>query len=212
MTAASSKALAFEKRRQDLTKVLGDYGRARGSGRWDPLRWPIDFAIVNGVRTPGILSVPVLEVPEKWDKITGPGLAGAVPVYRGPELVEFDLVMQLFDRADWDQFHVFAPILERPRIGRRPQALRILYPLLELVSPPVRAIHKVKWKLEGPDELGIWKYTVTCWEFRRLKATQAKPEGEKDGPKLDPWEIKAEMLRIQNDQLAGTIEQLTGGG
>jgi hypothetical protein len=204
MGSTLNRQLALEKRQQDLRANLTAYNRLipGGTRGWNPLRNPVHFHLLNGVRTPGICSFPMLESAEKWDLITGPGLSGQVPVFRGSLNGEFDVVYRLYDNEDWDQFHVYLPLLGRAPRGRRPQALRILHPIFDFFDPPIRAVVKPKWRLGEPDELGITTFTVSFVEFRKIIVQQAKPEAAKPEPTKDPWDQKIETMTAQVQELA----------
>jgi hypothetical protein len=190
------KQLELDKRKQDFAAGLAKQNALRGaSNRWDPISAPVHFYLLNGVQSPGLCRFPQLEDSEKWDIITGPGLAGAVPVFRGANITEFEAVHELYDASDWAQFHVFLPMLHRAKIGKRPQAFRILHPVFEWFDPPIRAVVKPKVRLPSdPDERGVTRFSVFYTEFRRLTAQQAKPEAAKPEASKDPYDLKVEEL------------------
>jgi hypothetical protein len=194
------RQLALDKRKQDLTANLAKLNR--GGSKWNPLTTPVDFYLLNGIRSPGIASFPQLEASEKWEMITGPGLTGSVPIFRGIECSEFDVIHKLYTVEDWDQLHVFLPLVQRAPRGKRPQAKRILHPLLDLYDPPVRAVVKTTVKLPSiPDDKGVYTFVVRYTEYYRPKPQQAKPEAAKPEPTKDPWE------KVIDDK-AGEVQKL----
>lgn len=201
MSNAFLRQLALDKRKQDFTANMAKFSRVQ-PGKWNPITAPVDFYLLNGVRAPGICSFPQLEASEKWDMQTGPGLAGAIPIFRGIECSEFEAVHELYTTDDWDQYHAFLPLVQRAPRGKRPQALRILHPLLDLFDPPIRAVVKTSWKLTKPDDRGVSVFTVKYTEYYRPKPQQAAPEAAKPEPTKDPWEQVIDKMTGQVQELA----------
>jgi hypothetical protein len=201
------KQMALEKRQQDLAAALTKYNRLAPRGAWNPIRRPVHFYLLNGVQSAGLCSFPKLECIEKWDKVTGPGLSGGISVFRGNELVEFDAVHRLYDDEDWSRFHVMLPMLQRATRGKRPQAMRILHPILDFFSPPIRAVVKPRWSLSEPDEYGVTTFTVSYLEFFNPKVDQAKPDAAKPSPVADPWDKLIDKMKGELETEGKKLEQ-----
>jgi hypothetical protein len=184
-----SKELVFIRRQQDdamREKRRTRIEKYKDAGSWNPTKLPVDFYLINGVRSPGICSFPQLEDIEKWDVKTGPGLTGGQLYFRGVELREFEVIHRLYTNDDWDLFYIFLEQLQGGANTNQRQAFYITHPYFQIFNPPIRAVVKTKWKLTEPDDRGVTTFTVTYREYRKIKEQkQPKPDPPKPEPKPD---------------------------
>lgn len=80
---------------------------------FDPLRSPIDYALVAGQRTPGICEIIAADSPRRWDERRGYGLSGATVVYRGAGLSRPTMLLRLITDQHWEDWRAFAPLVLR---------------------------------------------------------------------------------------------------
>lgn len=185
--------------RDELTQVL----TAIETDNWDPNRNPIDYHLLDGVRSPGLFTFQNLKSSLKWDVLQGPGLSGGFPIYRGLKLAEFSAVMRLYDASDWAQFALYRKLLKRPAVGTRPKALRILHPILDLIDPPIRSVVVTDWEPPAePDDTGVFTFRVDFLEFRKPTPSYAKPDAAKPQAAKDPVDAKIEELTAVVQELA----------
>lgn len=136
---------------------------------WNPLDQPIDYAVVAGRRTPGSCDIENAGSPRQWDERRGYGVSGATLVYRGLRLASFTMKLRLYDATDWQNWHDWKSVVDRPPTGERAQALDIVHPLLEEVGIRSAVVEDVIAPRQTAD--GEWTAEIRWKEFRRPVVT-----------------------------------------
>jgi len=178
---------------------------------WNPLQHGTNYAIIQGVKTPGVLDVVGADAPRKWDERPGYGLSGAWLIYCGDGLSHFSLKFRLYSVQDWLDWWAFHPIVaKRPKpVVRGDQfyaavdAISIWHPYLDALG-----IHSivVENELEPvlTEDTGEHTIEVKVAQFRAPKGpAAAKPVAAKPTPAPDPVEQKI----IDNNNI---IQRLAG--
>lgn len=159
---------------------------------WNPIDAPIDYVLIGGKRTPGIGVVVGASGPLKWDEQNGYGYSGAFLIFRGARLAHFEVRCSLYTVQDWEDYHSFLPTIKVPT-QRFPKALDIWHPFLEQLG--IKSVVPEEPKQpEGPDETGVYVWTVKLAQYRRPKLTLVKPEASKDKQSTDPIDLEIEAL------------------
>jgi hypothetical protein len=142
---------------------------------WNPYDDPVNYALCAGRKTPGLLDVAGAGSPRKWEERQGYGLTGATLVYLGLGLSPFELKIRLYSVEDWNDWHAWKDVVQKPPVNRVPRAIDIIHPLLAEVK--IKAI--VVLDVSQPEQTGDgeWTITIKCQAYRRPKITLAKPEG-----------------------------------
>ena len=154
---------------------------------FSPLDKPVDKATIGGQLTPGICEIVGADSPRAWDELNGYGLSGARLRFHGVKLSHFSIKFRLYTTQDWEDWHVFRPLVHRPPLGRYQRSLDIAHPILEDLGIGSIVIENVL----APDQTdhGEWTIELKVIEFRTPKHTMAKPEGSTATP-VDPMEQK----------------------
>lgn len=170
---------------------------------FSPFRTPIDFVILNGIRTPGTATVKKADAPRHWDKRGGYGMAGSFPVGGWRELTEFDVEIRLTTNADWDYWwSKIDPIIARDPPGKRPKAINVWHPWL--ASKKVQsAVMQNELQPTLEDVSGIWLITLQMLEWRRPKIVLAKPDAAAPTTPQDPIDAQILANTKQIQALAG---------
>lgn len=168
---------------------------------WNPLEEPVDFVLLNGLPTSGVIDFGEVARKYNWSKLNGPGLAGGFVVYRGQELIEFDLLLRLYDETDWAVYNTILPLLQKPTNAFRPQALTISHPLLDMLSPPLRAVVCSAVTLpQKTGEDGLYTAKVSLIEYRKPKVSYGAPQSAAETT-TDPVDKRIEALTAQVQKL-----------
>lgn len=163
---------------------------------WNPLDNSVDQAKIGGQLTPGICEIIGADSPRAWDERQGYGLTGATVFYHGTKLSHFSIKFWLYTAQDWDDWHAFRPLVDRPPIGKRARSLDIAHPLLEDLGIRSIVIESVGVAEQADD--GVWTIELKVIEFRQPKFTMAKPEGSTATP-VDPVE---QEIQTNSDRIA----------
>jgi hypothetical protein len=163
---------------------------------WNPLDNPVDKVGLGGKLTPGLAEIVGADSPRQWDERTGYGLSGATVFFHGIKLSHFSIKLRLFTAADWDDWHAFKPLVDKPPIGKRPRSLDVSHPLLEDLGIRSVVVENVSVPEQSDD--GEWSIEIKVIEFRKPKFTMAKPEGSTATP-VDPVE---QQIQANTDKIA----------
>ena len=152
---------------------------------WNPLDNSLDKATIGGRLTPGICEIVGANSPRAWDERAGYGLSGAIVVFHGVKLSHFTIKFQLYTTQDWNDWHAFKPIVDKPPIGTWQGPLDCAHPLLADLGIRSIVIEDVLVPEQSDD--GVWTIELKVIEFRGPKGALAKPEGSAATP-VDPKE------------------------
>lgn len=166
---------------------------------WNPIDTPINKFVVEGQLSPGIGTIEKANTPRKWDEVGGYGASGSVLIYHGRKLVPFDGIVKLYTVQDWDEWHAFSQIVERPPNGKIPKALMVWHPWLAFAH----VFSAVVTDVLQPRELeqGGHEIVIQFLEYRRPKPSFAKPEAAGKPESTDPVDKYI-------DQLVGQVQEL----
>lgn len=186
---------------------------------FNPLQTPVDFILLaehrrpNGPpktpsqalqQSPGLAVVRGAEDVRMWDKRQGYGLSGALQIFRGRDLSEFDVTLTLSTDQDWADWASWRQLVARPPFGKIPKALDIWHPWLE--EQEIRSCVVLKKGNWEPDGTGAFSITIRFREFRPFTISLAKPTSSATPVDTDPvsQQIAANTATIKSlrDQLA----------
>lgn len=178
---------------------------------WDPLGEPVapetptrpgigDQIWLAQQWSPGLCEITGANSPREWEERKGYGWSGALVIFKGIGLARFSVKLKLYTAADWRDWSLFKPLVDKPPLGKRPRALDIWHPLL--VDQGIYAV--VVEDLGQPEQTndGEWTIELKLVEYRFPKFGLAKPDGAAATP-VDPYEQYIEKLTKQaTDKMA----------
>lgn len=131
---------------------------------FDPIRNPVDYIILAGERSPGIAEVHGASSPRRWDERKGYAQSGARVVFRGVGLSRFRVTLKLLTAEDWDGWHEWRNVVQRPPVGERARAKDIWHPILEDLGITSAVVEDVLQPEQ--DDKGEWIAEVRFIEYR----------------------------------------------
>lgn len=167
---------------------------------FNPITEPVDFAILAGVRTPGICEVQGFKIPLRWDERRGYGLSGATLRFRGIALSRGKLILRLYTEQHWTDWETFAPIVQRPPLGERAHSLEISHPILEDLGVRSVVIESVSQPTQTAD--GVWTIEIALIQWQRPQIALSTPAGAT--PEPEPQNERQVIIR----QLMGQVQEL----
>lgn len=163
-----------------------------------------DKVIAAGIPNPGVASVTGAATLYKWDKKDGPGAAGANMTFRGLDLSEFKIEVQLWTAEQLDAWPAWADLWGWDPVKKKATPLEVVHPLLD-----ERRIRTVAAK--GVPQLSnkggsLWIGTIDCIEWRPppKKNVAASPSSVKSGAAGAAQPTAQDEL---DRQIAGLLEQ-----
>jgi hypothetical protein len=174
------------------------------SALWNPFDDPVNKIVLTGKPSPGLADVAGAGTPRKWEERQGYGAGGAILVFLGNGLSQFEVKLRLYTRKDWNDWHAWKSIVQKPPASSRyrpPRALDIYHPLL--AECQIKSVVVLDVSQPSPeDELGTWSITIKFQSYRRPKIQLAKPEGSAATP-VDPYEqMQLDVIKEINQELA----------
>ncbi len=168
---------------------------------FNPLDDPIDFVTLAGQRSPGLAVVSNVTSPRRWDERRGYALSGARVVFRGIGLARPIVTLRLFTTEDWNGWHGWRELVQRPPIGERARAQDIWHPKLEdygIVSVVVEDVLDPRQVADGE-----WNIDIKFIEFRRPVPTlESIGSSEAGGPRS---EAEQRIEDLENQIQARTL-------
>lgn len=140
--------------------------------------------------SPGLCDVEGAGSPREWEEIAGYGWSGGFLRFRGVKLAHFSIRFRLYTEADWLEWSVFKPLVDKPPYGKRPRALDIWHPVLVDQGIYSVVVEDLGQPMQTAD--GEWTIEIKMIEAREPKYSQVKAEGSAATPE-DPWEKKIEQ-------------------
>jgi hypothetical protein len=146
------------------------------------LAW--DYALIDGLVTPGLAVVTKASRKIKWDDAKGAGTSGATSKFVGDELSEFDLTLQFVDgvrgETAFEQRYRYqeqiVPRLELAALGK--QACDFYYPSVS--EPPVNVRACVPTEIGAIEFAGdFWQVVISFKQYRKPKPASGTPSGTK---------------------------------
>lgn len=172
---------------------------------FDPLASPVDYVLVAGQRTPGLATIEGAVSKRRIAIRMSYALTGGVAVYRGFELVKFQIKIRLYSSEDWQAWESFRSLIARPPIGVRAKALDVTHPILEELGVSQALVESVS-QPQRTDDSGEWTIVVSMIEYQKPKPALSVPEGSQETPQLSPEEIEINALTAQNQALAQRLQ------
>lgn len=179
---------------------------------FDPLTSPVDHFLLAGERSPGIAEVASAPSPRELTERRGYGTSGASVVFRGIKLVPIKITIKLYTVEDWAAWREFLPLLARPPLGRRAQAMDIWHPILEDQGVRSVLVKEVGSPTQTGD--GEWSISIDMIEWRRPQPALSAPAGSasSDPPSaIDLATARNASLSAEGDRLAAQLDALGGG-
>lgn len=179
----------------DTTQAIYDPINAAGALR---------FALLGGVRTPGILTLSGSSgSPRKWDERGGYGFTGSTLVFTGKGLAAWDMLIELYEPEDIKQFNAFLSTILVVNRDTITKGLDIIHPSVNAYGIKKCVIGDIAFPKERED--GVTEVLIPCKQFRRPVFALSKPSGSQATP-TDPVEreiaFKRGELEAINQELA----------
>lgn len=141
-----------------------------------------DYIILGGAKSPGKATVLGAGSPRKWDKQMGYGQSGASLAYTGDDLSEFEVQIDIWDKAQWREWNDFAKVLDKRPKGRLgPEgAFFIKHPVLN--RAPISITSVVVLDVSGweQDDTGLWTCRIKFSAYRKPRLALGKPNSAID--------------------------------
>lgn len=169
---------------------------------FNPISEPQDFAIVAGVRTPGICEIVGFKSTLRWDERRGYGLSGATLRFRGIALARGKLILRLYTDQDWADWDTFAPLVARPPLGERAHSLEISHPILEDLGVRSVVVESVGQPTQSSESGGVWTIEIALIQWQRPIIAVSTPAGAT--PEPEPQNERQVLIR----QLGNTVQEL----
>lgn len=166
---------------------------------FNPVTNPVDYILLANQRSPGIAEVNATNSPRRWDERRGYALSGARVVYRGIGLARPIVTLRLYTEDDWNDWHEWRQIVQRPPVGERAHALDIWHPILEDLNINSVVVEDVLQPKQTAD--GEWSIDIKFIEYRRPVLNLEVPEGSEERSD-DPVDQLIENLTGQVQALA----------
>lgn len=136
-----------------------------------------DYIVLAGQTSPGLAVVTGAGAPRNWEERKGWGLSGATIVYTGAGLAQFDVQISLgFSSDDWAAWDDFAKLLEKAPTGKRPKALDIEHPLINMRPINIKSVVVTDVSQFEQDDYGIFTCSISFKEFKAPLPALAKPD------------------------------------
>lgn len=167
---------------------------------WDPLRYGIDYFLLEGQQSPGIARVAGFGPPPKWEERNGYGLSGSTLVYLGNGLAKWDTEIELYTVEDWAAYNAWKGLLQVSKPGAFAKAKDFWHPFLE--EHEIRSAVLLKRGFPKQVADGLWVVKLEWMQYRRPKLSLQKPEGSKATEPTDPVDQYIEGLLGQVQELS----------
>lgn len=168
---------------------------------FNPETNPVDYILLANQRSPGLAVVTGGASPRRWDERRGYALSGARVVFRGIGLARPTVTLRLLSSEDWDAWHDWRALVQRPPIGERARALDIWHPILEDLGIVSVVVEDVLQPVQVAD--GEWNIAIKFIEFRRPTFT-LEEIGSSEERATDPVDAVFERLTAQVQTLANS--------
>jgi hypothetical protein len=177
---------------------------------FDPLSSPVNYALLAGVRTPGICEVVGADSPRKIDVRRSYAMGGATAVYRGIDLSRPTLMLRLYTEQDWQDWAAFAPLVLREL---PPDAARVAQQTQQIEA--ARAERDGLARMIAIDPAVLGNDPATQRRIRRAsrRADQQPGIAQRRARALDIWHPILEDLGIRSVLVENVLQpKQTGNG
>jgi hypothetical protein len=149
---------------------------------WNPIRNPVNYYLLCGKKSPGIVTMSGLNQPRRIQELMAPGFAGATCVYLGWKPCHFSATHTLLTEEDWLEWMTFKTMLKLPARGQRPKALSFWHPFADMFDPPIRSVLVEDVLQPITNDNGSETIEVKYAQFERPKMQFSKPDAATDQP------------------------------
>jgi hypothetical protein len=158
---------------------------------FDPISNPIDFVMIAGRRTPGVVEFTFGSgSPRQWDERRGIDMSGATLRFRGKKLASFTLKLKLATSEDFAAWGTFSPtVLAMPTGGRG--ALDVVHPILEDLGIRSAVVEDVIPPMPDGDN-GGWVVEIKMKERRPPMPAGNTVRGSVNSPSPNPLQLEIE--------------------
>lgn len=167
---------------------------------FNPITSPVDYILLANQRSPGIATVSNVASPRMWDERRGFALSGARVVFRGIGLARPHVTLRLVSSADFDAWHEWRQLVQRPPLGERARAQDVWHPILEDLGIISVVVEDVLQPRQVED--GVWDIEIHFIEFRLPRVT-LETVGSSETTPTDPVDRYIDELTSQVQALAG---------
>jgi len=171
-------------------------------GTFNPEIAPVDYILLAGEISPGLVVISGANSPRRWDERRGYALSGARVVYRGIGLARPILTFRLLSFEDWNDWHEWTDRvgLQREPVGERARAKDIWHPILEDLGIVSVVIEDVGQPVQADD--GEWHIVVKTIEYRRPVRRIEDVGSSEETPALSENQRRIRDLSAQFNRLA----------
>lgn len=169
---------------------------------FNPLSTPVNHILLANRRSPGLADIKGSNSPRRWDERRGYALSGSRVVFRGIGLARFIVTLRLYNDDDWDNWHDWRELVQRPPVGQRARAQDIWHPILEDLLITSAVVEDVLQPRPTTDD-GEWSIDIKFIEFRPPVRVVNNVEGSDETEELDPVQQRIQALQNQVEALAG---------
>lgn len=171
---------------------------------FNPLDAAVDHILLSNRKSPGLAVISNASSPRRWDERKGYALSGARVIFRGIGLARPMVTLRLFTTQDWDDWHAWKDLVQRPPVGARSRAQDIWHPILEDLGVISVVVENVVQPRQVAD--GEWNIDVKFIEFRRPVPT-LETIGSSQQRSTDPLDAVISGLTTQVDALSTAVDQ-----
>lgn len=173
---------------------------------WNPWITTVDYALIDKIKTPGILRLRNADSPRAWDERNGYGWSGSFPVFMGVRLSHFEMGFEIYDEDDLAQWRLLEPKVQKPPFGKRPKSLTLQHPITQALEiGSIQVLNVKQWEF---DDYGMITQPIEVISFRVPKLALSKPEAPKQAESDDPWDKQILLSNAENAALADRLAQL----
>lgn len=162
-----------------------------------------DIVYLGGIRLPGRAIVAGASSPREWEEQKAEGESGGTMKWTGDGLPEFEIRLEWWEEAQFDEWETAKKVVARTPSGSEPKALDFVHPVgtdLDIASVVVLD----RSQPEELDESGLWGVTIKVKQWRPAEPGLGKPskstaqggaDGEGDGAaNPDPEDAADKMI------------------
>ena len=172
---------------------------------FNPVTEPIDYVLLANRRSPGLATLSNVTSPRRWDERKGYALSGARVVFRGIGLARPILTLRLFTSEDFEAWHEWSPLVQRPPVGERSRAQDIWHPILEDLGITKVVVEDVGQPRQTAD--GEWSIEIKFIEFRRPVPTLETIGSSEERPLSENQQVIADLRTIIENDAVGSVTQ-----
>jgi hypothetical protein len=174
-----------------------------------------DTIVIGGTPCPGKVTITGGNKAFRWQVNLAPWTSGATVNPLGDDIIEFDVLVQLWTARHWQDWQTFAKSYLSTAVVSAPGgvtslALSIQHPILN--APPLSLDHVLVKRMTPMvnDGTGLWSCTISFMQFRpqtkpaKSRPNAAIPAAAKPQPTIqDAQDAQIQKLQAQMQALGG---------